>query len=386
MLQRFSHVCIVLMLVLLGIVSPVLAQSAPRTLEIFWANGCPHCEKEQVFLEKLSQKYPELTIQKYEITTDPSNVALLRQRGRELGADVSGVPFTVVGNRYAVGFATEQTTGKRIEEMVQAELNVAASESSPQEKNTVAAQSIQVPLFGQIQIKDLSLPALTVVIAFLDGFNPCAMWTLLFLISLLLGMQDKKRMWLLGSAFIGASGLVYFLFLSAWLNAFMFVGMVPWVRAVIGLVALVAGGMYLKEYYEHQTGCKVTGNEKRKQVFVRLRQIVANKSLILALIGIVLLACAVNLVELVCSAGLPAIYTQVLSLSNLPTWQYYLYLLVYVLIFMADDLFIFLTAMATLRATGLQTKYTHLSRLIGGILMVLIGLLLIFRPDLLMFG
>ena len=112
----------------------------------------------------------------------------------------------------------------------------------------------------------------------------------------------------------------------------------------------------------------------------------ANKSLILALIGIVLLACAVNLVELVCSAGLPAIYTQVLSLSNLPTWQYYLYLLVYVLIFMADDLFIFLTAMATLRATGLQTKYTHLSRLIGGILMVLIGLLLIFRPDLLMFG
>lgn len=386
MLNRLYTALVLGMLACIAFFSPVFAQSAPRTLELFWANGCPHCEKEQVFLEKLSKKYPELTIQKYEITTSSENTALLRQRGRELGADVSGVPFTVVGNRFAVGFATEQTTGKRIEEMVQAELGVTAPEPSSHEKNTAVAQSIQVPLFGQIQIKDLSLPVLTVVIAFLDGFNPCAMWTLLFLISLLLGMQDKKRMWLLGMAFISASGLVYFLFLSAWLNAFMFIGMVPWVRAVIGLVALVAGGMYLKEYYEHQTGCKVTGNEKRKQVFERLRQIVANKSLILALIGIVLLAFAVNLVELVCSAGLPAIYTQVLSLSNLPMWQYYLYLLVYVLIFMADDLFIFFTAMATLRATGLQTKYTHLSRLIGGILMALIGLLLLFRPDLLMFG
>lgn len=386
MWHKLSLLIISLVVLLSALIAPVFAQSAPRTLELFWANGCPHCEKEHAFLEKLSKKYPELTIQKYEITTSADNTALLRQRGRELGTDVSGVPFTVVGNRYAVGFATEQTTGKRIEEMVQSELGINESKTESQQKLNAVSQSIQVPLIGQVSIGSLSLPVLTVVIAALDGFNPCAMWTLLFLISLLLGMKDKRRMLILGSAFIGASGLVYFLFLSAWLNAFLFIGVVWWVRALIGVVALVAGALYLKEYWEHQTGCKITGDQKRRVVFERLRQVVANRSLWFSLLGIVLLAFAVNLVELVCSAGLPAIYTQVLSISDLSVWQYYLYLLLYVLIFMADDLLIFFTAMMTLRATGLHTKYTHLSRLIGGVLMVLIGLLLIFRPDLLMFG
>lgn len=383
MLQRFTQVFIWLVVMVLSLTVPVVAQSAPHTLELFWAIGCPHCEKEQQFLEKLSRKYPELTIQKYEITSSAENEALLRKRGKELGAETSGVPFTVVGNRYAVGYSNDQTSGKRIEEMIRSELGLTDSNTASQ---SAAAQFISVPLIGQLAIKDLSLPALTVVIALLDGFNPCAMWTLLFLISLLLGMENKKRMWLLGLAFIGASGLVYFLFLAAWLNAFMFIGMVPAVRVIIGLVALVAGGIYLKEYWEHQTGCKVSGGERRKQIFERLRQIVAHQSLLWAFIGIVLLAFAVNMVELVCSAGLPAVYTQVLSLSNLPIWQYYLYLLVYVVIFMLDDVLVFFTAMTTLRAVGLQTKYTHLSRLIGGILMILIGLLLIFRPDLLLFG
>jgi len=212
------------------------------------------------------------------------------------------------------------------------------------------------------------------------------MWTLLFLISLLLGMKDRKRMWLLGTAFIGTSALVYFLFLSAWLNLFIFIGMVAWVRVGIALVALAAGAMNLRDYFQNQTGCKVTGNEKRQRVFTKLREITVNKQFWVALGGIMLLAIAVNLVELICSAGLPAVYTQVLSLSNLPRWQYYLYLIFYVFIFMLDDLFIFFTAMLTLKAVGIESKYAIVSKLIGGILMIIIGMLLLFRPSLLMFG
>ena len=107
---------------------------------------------------------------------------------------------------------------------------------------------------------------------------------------------------------------------------------------------------------------------------------------LIALVGIVLLAAAVNLVELVCSAGLPAVYTQVLILSGLPAWQYYVYLLLYIIFFMLDDLFVFFIAMSTLKMAFISAKYTRYSNAIGGILMLIIGILLIFRPDWLFFG
>ncbi|OQA03639.1 MAG: hypothetical protein BWY68_00684 [bacterium ADurb.Bin400] len=248
-------------------------------------------------------------------------------------------------------------------------------------------EMIRVPLLGEINTKSFSLLVLTVVLGALDGFNPCAMWTLLFLISLLIGMQDKKRMWMLGSAFIVASASVYFVFMAAWLNLLLFLGFVVWVRAMIGVVALVGGGYNLKEYLTNKdAACKVTKSEKRKKVFDDLKRLTHEKTFLIALGGIVLLAIAVNLVELICSAGLPAVYTQILAISNLSTVQHYLYILLYIFFFMLDDLIVFFAAMTTLQMTGLTTKYSRFSHLIGGILMVIIGLLLIFKPEWLMFG
>ena len=223
--------------------------------------------------------------------------------------------------------------------------------------------------------------------AVLDGFNPCAMWTLLFLISLLLGMKNRRRMWILGVAFVATSAGVYFLFLSAWLNLFLFAGMVGWIRGLIGLVAVVVGGYYLWDFcVNRQGGCSVMGDEKRRQVFESLKKVALKQQFGMALVGIILLAVAVNVVELVCSAGLPAIYTQVLSMSELPRWQYYMYLIFYVLIFMLDDLFVFFTAMVTLRAVGIESRYARYSHLVGGVLMLILGLLLWFKPEVLMFG
>jgi hypothetical protein len=102
--------------------------------------------------------------------------------------------------------------------------------------------------------------------------------------------------------------------------------------------------------------------------------------------GIILLAFAVNLVELICSAGFPVIYLQILSLTPMPFWQYYLYLFLYIFIFMLDDMIVFIVAMITLQMLGLGAKYKQASDLIGGILMFILGILLIFRPEALMFG
>lgn len=367
------------------------------TLHLFWAYGCPHCQKEKIFLSTLAEKYPELEIRDYEVSSNRLNSALLKETGASLGADVSGVPFTVVGQEYFVGYLSNETTGKKIEEAVNCALEngcqdivgnlFSRNEEKSQDKVKGATDTIKVPLLGQLEIKNLSLPVLTLVIALLDGFNPCAMWVLLFLISLLLGMKDRKRMWILGTVFIISSSLVYFLFLTAWLNLFLFLGFVFWIRVLIGLVAIGAGGYYLWDYWTNKSGaCRVMGSPKRQRVFEKLKAIAGKEQLWLAVLGMIFLAFAVNLVELVCSAGLPAVYTQVLSLANLPTWQYYLYLLFYILIFMLDDLVVFFAAMITLKITGLSTKYSRLSHLVGGILILAIGLLLIFKPEILMFG
>ncbi len=400
--RSWQRIIIVFVLALFGFfkVGLTQAQEDQVIIHFFWAKGCSHCAEEKVFLNKLVEKYPQLMIKGYELTSSQENLKILQRVGEELEANVvsAPVPFTVIGKEYLIGYLNEDTTGRRIEAMVNDAFengyedfvtNLLFNQSVQSNKEQVkgAVDILKVPVFGDLDLKSFSLPLLTFIVALLDGFNPCAMWTLIFLISLLLGMRNRKRMWLLGIAFIVTSAFVYFLFLSAWLNLFLFLGWVIWVRILIGLVALVAGGYYLKDYWMNKSGsCPVTGSQKKQKVFEKIKVIVQKKQFLLALGGIVLLAIAVNTVELICSAGLPAVYTQILALANLPAWQYYFYLLFYVFIFMLDDLFVFFAAMITLRATGIQTKYARYSHLIGGLLMLIIGLLLLFKPEILMFG
>lgn len=405
MVKKLTKIFLVLLTLFL-IVKPVFAQEKQVNIYFFWGEGCPHCVHEKPFLEQLEKKYPQVKVLDFETWGNSDNRRLLIEVGKKLDVNVSGVPFTVVGEKHFTGWLSEETTGKDIENAVLCVLNdgcrdVVGEVLTPKQAQTQKAEpcecekgqesaipsELKLPIIGKINPSSFSLPVLTIVLGGLDGFNPCAMWTLLFLISLLLGMKDKKRRWILGTAFIIASAFVYFLFMAAWLNLLLFIGFIVWIRILIGLVALGGGGYNLREYFVNKdSGCKVTGDEKRQAVFEKLKNITHQKQFLIALGGIILLAFAVNLVELICSAGLPVVFTQILTLSNLAKWQYYAYMLLYIVIFMLDDLFIFFTAMVTLEMTGISTKYSRASHLIGGILMVIIGLLLIFKPGLLMFG
>lgn len=370
--------------------STKISATEKTALLFFWSEGCPHCAEEDVYLTKLQTKYPEIKIEKYEVSKNKHNQTKLINLSKELGFEANSVPVTIVGNKYILGFA-EGTTNYKIEELIlNAENTNAISEEICEIDEPCGEENnhkIRIPFFGEIESKNFSLPVLAIVIGTLDGFNPCAMWTLLFLISLLLGMKDRKRMWILGTAFIVASASVYFIFMSAWLNLFLFIGFIAAVRIIIGLVALGGGAYSIKDFLTNKEGgCKVANNNKRQQIFERIKKTVYERSFFLAFFGIIILAFAVNLVELICSAGLPAIFTQILTMSELPTWQYYFYILIYIFFFMLDDLIIFFIAMFTLQLTGITTRYSRLSRLVGGILMLAIGLTLIFKPEWLMFG
>ncbi|PID32299.1 hypothetical protein CR970_01320 [Candidatus Saccharibacteria bacterium] len=396
----------------------------------FWGDGCPHCAKAKPFLEDLAASSDDIELYKFEVYHDTANQDLLQRVSERLGVDSSGIPFTIIGDKPFIGYsgAFAKPMRERVEYCVangcpetvgevagieggntpvlregrsdpdDDQHQPAPSEPQTEERDQAHASDLEpahdddakiinLPFVGAVNARDFSLPLLAIVIGALDGFNPCAMWVLIFLITVLLGMKDRRRMWLLGGSFIVASAAVYFLFMTAWLNIFSFIRYVAWIKAVIGVGAVAIGVYYLRDYFVNKQGsCKVTGDEQRQKMFARIRRVTHERNFWLALAGIVAVAFAVNLVELVCSAGLPAVFTGVLATSGIPVWQQYAYMLLYILVFMADDLLIFFTAMFTMRVTGLQSKYSRLSHLVGGIIMLILGALLLFAPQLLMFG
>lgn len=393
---------IILSLILLLLVIPNLAfaqEFKPVYMSLFWGDGCPHCEKERIFLKQLIKEYPNINLNEFEIYNNKENSNLLQQVSAKLGVNVRGVPFLIIGEETISGYLNDETTGEQIRRVVLkhsetgcadivgdiiSNSNNGGATCVNGEKNS---DEINLPFLGTVNVKNFSLPLLTILIGAIDGFNPCAMWVLLFLISMLIGMQNRLRMWLLGGTFIVASSLTYFLFLVAWLQLFQFLSYIPWLKIIIGLVAIICGYLNIKKYFKNKNGtCEVTNDEKRRKIFDRIKNVIQKKYLLLSLVGIILLAFSVNLVELVCSAGLPAIYTGILSTMQLNPFQYYGYLLLYILFFMIDDLIVFVAAMLTLKLTGISSRYTRAANLIGGIIITLLGIILIFKPQLIMFG
>jgi cytochrome c biogenesis protein CcdA len=371
---------------------------------VFWALGCPHCERELEFLKGVEAAEPRLRVHYFEVSRDAASRRAFVAIAERLALDDLSVPLAVIGDATMVGYSTDETTGVELRRRIDVCLakgcpdsvapvlrSLAAGEAKGAKRAEAAERlvprEISLPFFGTLDTASISLPLLTLALGALDGFNPCAMWVLVFLIGLLLGMEDRLRMWVLGAAFIAGSALVYFLFMAAWLNFLLFIGAVVWVRSGVALVALAGGIHYLREYFRNPgAACELTAPQARRRVFERLRALAGERSFWLALAGIVALAFAVNLVELLCSAGIPAVYTQVLALSEIPAWQYYAYLALYILVFMLDDLFVFVVAMKTLQVAGATTRYVRFSHLAGGVVLLAIGALLLLRPEWLMFG
>jgi hypothetical protein len=222
--------------------------------------------------------------------------------------------------------------------------------------------------------------------AAIDGFNPFALWVLVFLLGLLIGIGDRSRMWLLAATFLLATAAVYFLVLASWLNVVRIMAALAWVRTAIGGLALAAGTVYLREGLRREQVCAVTSPERRQRIFERLRALMRQPGLGVAMAGVALLAVAVNAVELLCSAGVPAVYTGILAQADLPPMSHYLYLGLYVGVFLADDTVLVVAALATLRLTVTERGYARWVRLAGGVMMLALGAMLIFRPDWLSFA
>ena len=394
---------ILLIALLLVIPTSVNASETVIDIYLFYSNTCPHCAKEKEYLSDLQENDPNINVYTYEVSENQENSDLLDKVQTLIDGETPYVPYTVIGSEYRVGF--NNSTKLEIENIIKSYregdyVNIVGGiidgsitedniNSYLEESEVEVDETVDIPLLGKVDPKSVSLPILSIVMGLVDGFNPCAMWVLIFLISMLLNMKDKKRMWFLGVSFLLTSSMVYLLFMLAWLNIVMSISEIRWVQILIALVAVIGGLINLRSYYRERkkdAGCVVVNDEKRKKIFDRIKKFTHEKSIILATIGVIALAVSVNIVELACSAGLPVLFTNILAINNLDQTVSIIYILIYVFFFMLDDLIVFAIAMFTLQVTGVTTKYTKYTHLIGGIIMLLIGLLLIIKPEWIMFN
>ena len=372
-------------------------------LYFFHGDGCPHCAEEEKFLKKVKKKYPDVKIIEYEVWKDKSNAMLMSRVGKKYGINTNSVPLTVISSTAISGY--DDSVGRKIEraldyyhkkdnkdyisKIIDGSYDGDEIEDlfTKNDMKTDDATTIKVPFFGSVNLKDFSLPMAATLIGLVDGFNPCAMWVLLFLISMLLGMKNKKRMWLLGIVFLLTSGIVYMAIMLSWFNIVINAMASVIFRNVIAAVAIIGAIINLRSYIvSNDSGCEVVDDKKRKKIISKIKDFTKEKSLILALGGVMALAISVNVVELACSAGLPLVFTQILALNNASGIESFFYTLIYIVFFLIDDIIIFAIAMSTTKIHAISTKYNKYSHLIGGIIMLLIGILLILKPEWLMFN
>ena len=381
---------------------PMLIYGEEKKLNIylFYDNKCPHCAELEKYLDKYLEENKNVILNRYEVWENKENQEKYSKVHEILNDNSSGVPYLVIGNNVITGFDSE-TTPERINNTIIYYQNIdykdkvgiylgTTTEEKENQKTDIKKyeeEEISIPIIGKKKGKEVPILLSAIVIGLVDGFNPCAMWILLFLISMLLGMKNKKRMWILGITFLASSALVYFLFLLSWLNLAVFLNKVLYIRVAISFFAVLFGVLQIVNFlFKKDNGCEVVDNKNRKRIIKSIQKIIKEKSFILAILGIVLLAASVNIIELLCSLGLPVMFTQILAINEVGKVGQILYSILYVLFFMIDDIIIFVIAMKTLEIKAISNKYGKYSHLIGGLIMIIIGVLMVYRPEWLMFN
>jgi len=355
---------------------------------LFWGEGCPHCEREKIFLKKLQQQYPGLAVRDYEVWKNKENGALYRQVLRSSGIRQAGVPATVVGAAVFMGFNDQTRTaiGDAIARCLREGCPDGVAELHRQRLSPDARQeeAMTLPLLGSVDPAKVSLPVFTVVIGALDSFNPCAFFVLLFLLSLLIHARSRARMFLIGGIFVLVSGLIYFLFMAAWLNIFLVIGQITAITVAGGIVALLIGGINMKDFFLFKQGFSlVIPDSAKPKLFERMRGLLRAPTLPAMLTGTVVLAVSANAYELLCTAGFPMVYTRVLTLHRLTTFQYYQYLVLYNIVYVVPLAVIVEIITVTLGARKLTEWQGRQLKLVSGLMMLTLGGVLIADPALL---
>jgi glutaredoxin len=390
--RSVAGVALVFLGLLFAALMPRLAAADPNVIEAFVREGCPHCAKAEEFLAQLQKERPTLTVSIRDVQKEPAALQRLTELARAHRAGAARVPAVYVGGQLIIGFSEEASTDKLIRGALAGEVAKASgadasaceaeeSLSCPQGPPTVAPpESFEISIFGRtLTLDDVGLPAFTLAMGLLDGFNPCSMWVLLLMISLLAPLNDRRRMLAIAGTFVLIQGIAYFLFMAAWLNLFLVIGLSRASQLIIAAIAIVAGLINIKDFFAFKIGISLSIPEKAKPgIYSRMRAILHAENLGAAIVGAIILAVLVQAVEFLCTSGFPALFTRILTLRELDSAAYYSYLLLYISAYMFDDIMILGVGVVMLSRHRLQEREGRVLKLISGLVMIGLGIWLIF--------
>jgi thiol-disulfide isomerase/thioredoxin len=389
----------------------------PVTLYLFWGEGCPHCAAAKPYLEGLPDKYPTLSLEEYEVYYDPHNNLVFNQVLTMLGLERAAVPTMVIGPYYLQGYSEDSQSD--IEAVIQqcvtdgcvdvvhdllisgeatasgvitsaitgqaTDPTAAGSSTSGEDCSEIGGAQdniLEIPILGYIDLSQLSLGVSTALIAVLDGFNPCSLWALSMLLAITIHTGSRKKVFVIGLVFITVTALIYALFIAGLFSVLKLTGLITWMRVVVFLIAAVLGLINIKDYFWFKEGVSLTIDDRnRKGILQRMRALLDGSRSTGSLIGAtILLAAGVSLVEFSCTAGLPILWTNLLNAQGVTTATFILLLLLYLVIYQADELIIFFAAVTSLKASRLEEKHGRILKLAGGILMLTLAVVMLINP------
>lgn len=356
-------------------------------VEVFVREGCGRCTRAKAWLAGVRERYPGLDISLYDLTHDAHARALLAELVRVHHVAAASVPVFHLGGRLEVGFDRAETTGRRLEAILDGWTCPCPAKIDGSDDGAFAPAAersptaIDLPFLGRVDPATLGMPAFTVAVGLVDGFNPCAMWVLLLLLAVLVNLQDRMRMLAIAGTFVAVSGAAYFAFMAAWLSVFEWIGYLRPVQVVLGLSAVAIGLVHVKDFCAAGSGPSLSIPAAAKPgIYARMRRVVTAENLPAALAAAFTLAVLVNVVELLCTAGLPALYTNVLSQRGCGDAARYGYLGLYIAAYMFDDAIMVAIAVATLSRLKLQQTGGRWLKLVSGTVILGLGLVMLLRP------
>lgn len=371
------------------------AQTNKVEVDLFYSPTCSHCTAERKFFDEIQPKFPELVVNRYDITKQ-ENVDKLSEYYKKYNVsnqEYGMVPITFINNEYFLGF--DKDTAINLESKIakyiaECKKPVIDQKCDEQLDGISKKEQIKIPLLGTISVSGIHPFLLSSIFGFLDGFNACALMALAFLLAVLVGTGDRKRVLIIGGTFVFVSGLVYFMFISAWLNLFMFISYIKIASIIIALLVMFFGFTLLREYFV-KIVCKIcdTPENKKESLITKLQRKIFSKmssvgkssvSIWVAIPIVAMLAAGVNTIELFCSLGFPMAYTKILTTYNLQPLTYYLYILVYIFFYVLDQLVILFIALYSLKITMISEKNLGIVKLISGIFLIVLGIIILINP------
>ena len=346
-------------------------------LEYFYNQDCPSCvELLDNVIDKIEETYNDsVIVQLKEISTNPEYRDEYDEYRDTYGIGYPFVVFKSGENESIVleGKITVEYLSIRIEEYL-------AGESDNKTNNeTIDEDTLYVDFLiwqFNLNLSNLNLPVLTIILAGVDSFNPCAFFILIFLLNLLIYAKSRRRMLLVGGIFIFFSALLYFIFMALLLTGFQYIPEVGISSIIVGIICLIFGGINIKDFFFFKKGVTLSMSKRKQlQVFKQMRELVKKPQIVSVLIGTVILAVTVNLYELICSIIVPIVYTAQLAEANLPGIQTYVYLFIYNIIYVIPMAIIVLIFVVTLGRRKLTEWQGQILKLFSGILIVSFGII-----------